>query len=241
MSLRVLLLQARNPDDPMAAHEHRCFVNRTGLAVENVVCFDLCQGTPTWAEVRRHDALMVGGSGEYYVSKRNLPGHDRVLDLMREVASTGHPTFASCFGYQCMVQALGGTIVHDPERTEVGSYELTVTEDGRRDSLFGELPERFWAQMGHKDRAEDLPADVANLASSELNPFQALRIPGKAVWASQFHPELERKTNQERLIHYMDGYAPFMTAEERSAALERFRDSVEASRLLSRFIELVFD
>jgi len=234
-----LLLQARNADDPMAAHEHKCFVDQPGLAAGKVVVHDLCAGPPSLAEVRGYDALMVGGSGDYYVSGGNLPRFEAFLDLLREVVAAGYPTFASCFGYQSMVAALGGEVLQDVANTEVGTYVLRLTADGRADELFGELPDRFNAQLGRKDRAVRLPDGIPNLASSEACPFQALRVRGAPVWATQFHPELDRVTNADRYLHYIEGYATHMGDEDRANALDRFRDSPEASGLLRRFVELI--
>ena len=240
MRIKLLLLQARLANDPMREHERACFVRATGLPRENVVAFDLCDRVPTLGEIRRFDALTVGGSGDYDVTKRNLTGFARLLETLREVGAIGHPTFASCFGYQLLVHALGGEIIHDPQRTEVGSYEIVLTAEGRGDELFTVLPDRCWAQLGHKERASRHPDGIPNLAASELSPFQALRLPGKPVWASQFHPELDRETNLDRFRYYQSGYAKYMSEEECAKAPERFRDSPEVSSLLSRFLELVF-
>lgn len=224
----------------MREQEHRCFVERTKLPADRVVPHDLLEGPPTLARLRSFDALMVGGSGEFYVSKGDLPGFRRLLDLLMDVVEIGHPTFASCFGYQCMIEALGGKVVLDPPRTEVGTYGLTLTGEGKRDELFGCLPESFKAQMGHKDRAFRQPEEIPNLARSEQCPYQALRIPGKPVWATQFHPELGRVTNRERFEHYLAGYAAHMSEAERIEALSRFEESPEACSLLVRFLDLVF-
>ena len=77
-------------------------------------------------------------------------------------------------------------------------------------------------------------------SGSEASPFQALRVPNKPIWASQFHPELDRRANEDRYRHYLEGYASHMSAEELEASLQRFDDSPEASGLLRRFVELVF-
>jgi len=241
MSIKVLLLQARDADDPMAAHEHQCFVDRTGLAAENIVVHDLCNGPPRSERVRAFDAVMVGGAGDYYVSKQNLPQFDAFLDLLREIIAVGHPSFVSCFGYQCLVFALGGEVVFDPDNTEVGTFELTLSPAAREDPLFGDLPEEFLAQMGHKDRAVRHPDGIPNFASSQRCPLHALRIPGQPIWATQFHPELDRKTNRDRFRHYLEGYATHMSPEQQQASLDGFRESPEASDLLRKFLKLVFD
>jgi GMP synthase (glutamine-hydrolysing) len=190
--------------------------------------------------VLSYDALMVGGSGDYYVSKGNLPWFPEVLELLREIVARGHPTFASCFGFQLMVRALGGEIIHDPEKTEVGTYQLTLTEAGRADELLGRLPQRFPAQLGRKDRAAQLPPGCVNLAYSQLCPFQAMRVPGKPIWATQFHPELSGEENRIRFSRYLEGYASVIGEEEQKRALDRFRESPDTLVLSPRFLELVF-
>ena len=183
---------------------------------------------------------MVGGSGDFYVSRGDLPYQQQLFDFLRELAAVGHPTFASCFGFQCLVSALGGEIVHDAGNTEVGTYPVELTAEGKADPLFGDLPPRFAAQLGRKDRAQSLPAVARNLARSDRSPFQAFRLPGRPIWATQFHPELDRERNLGRYRHYLDGYAAAMSEEEREAAFERFRESPETERLLPAFLQLVF-
>ena len=183
---------------------------------------------------------MVGGAGDFYVSKGDLPHQESLFELLTELVESGHPMFASCFGFQCLVQAMGGRIIHDPASTEVGTYELTLTDRGQDDPLFGTLPSSFRAQLGRKDRASSYPDQFENLASSAACPYQALRVRGRPIWASQFHPELDREANLERFRRYMDGYAPHMNPQERQAAFDRFVESPDSCQLLRRFLTLIF-
>ena len=235
----MLLLQARYPDDPVREHEHECFVASTGLGPDDVVLHDLCQGPPSLARLRDFDMLSVGGSGDFNVSKEDLPEFHAYLDFLREVVELGRPTFASCFGYQSIVRALGAEVIHDPPTAEVGTFELTLTEAGQRDPLFLALPQRFMAQLGHKERATDAAVGTVNLAGSERSPFQALRIPDKPIWASQFHPEMGRTTNLERFRRYITDYGP-ADRTDLDSVFQGFRESPEASSLLARFVALVF-
>jgi GMP synthase (glutamine-hydrolysing) len=123
---------------------------------------------------------------------------------------------------------------------EVGTYELSPTENGRTDELFNFLPDSFNAQLGHKDRAEIMPAGVLNLASSHNAPYQALRIPGKPIWATQFHPEMTGAENRIRFDRYADEYATVYSPAELAAVLDRFADSPEADELIPRFLKTVF-
>ena len=69
------------------------------------------------------------------------------------------PAFASCWGFQALARALGGEVVTDLVRAEVGTFEIQLTAAGRSDPLFGPLGERFLAQLGHQDVVTRLPAD----------------------------------------------------------------------------------
>jgi GMP synthase (glutamine-hydrolysing) len=236
-TIRVLLLQARVPGDPMKEHELRCFATRLGVPISRLLAHDLLEGPPPLRTVREHDALVIGGSGDYYVSRGDLPHLERTLDLLREVVEIGHPTFGSCFGYHLLVRALGGVVIHDPALSEVGTFELVLTEAGRADPLFSTLPVRFEAQLGHKDRATSHPEGIPNLASSERSPFQALRVPGKPIWATQFHPELDHEASTDRYRTYLAAYGGGRT--DADDAFLRFRPTPDASDLLHRFVRLV--
>jgi GMP synthase (glutamine-hydrolysing) len=239
MSFSILLLQARHKEDSARTEERCSFAEMTKLALEQVVPLDLLTQTPTLDQIREHDALMVGGSGAYYVTKGNLPGFQEVMAVLRQVVDVGHPTFASCFGFQLLVEAMDGKVVYDPPNMEVGTYRLRLTPEGQRDELFGFLPQTFQAQLGHKDRADRLPEGTLNLAASDNSALQALRIPGKPIWATQFHPELTKEENLKRFNRYLDGYASLMSEDELQEVLARFDHSPEANELLSRFLSLV--
>lgn len=239
--IKLLLLQARHDHDPMCQHEVECFVETTGIDASQFTVHDLTNGPPSVESAIEFDAIMVGGSGEFCISRADLPHQDRFFELLRELVDRGHPFFGSCFGYQALVQALGGEILHDVDNAEVGSFELQLTADGKADPLFGTAPASFSAQQGHKDRAVRHPEGMPNLVSSENSPFQAIAVPGKPMWATQFHPELSRESNTSRFRHYLDLYVDALGSDECADTLDGFRESPHASALLSRFIDLVFD
>jgi len=239
MPQTILLLQARSTHDPAKEEERASFAQKAGLPLEAVISHDLLQGPPSWEAIHAASAVMIGGSGEYYVSKGDLPFFADTLQRLSEIVAHGHPMFASCFGYQMLIAALGGEIVNDPAHMELGTYTLHLTGDGRRDPLFGQLPATFQAQMGHKDRATRLPPRIVNLCSSERSPFQAFRIPEKPIWATQFHPELSGEENRQRYLRYLDIYAAAMSAEEQKKTLEMFLPSPDTETLVKRFLDFI--
>ncbi len=238
---RFLLLQARNPNDPVREEERQAFVVAAGLPDDAVVTHDLLQGPPSREVWRAFDGLFVGGSGEYNLSDGSCPHLAATLDFLLEVVAAGKPMFASCFGFQMLAVALGGTVERDVSRAEIGTFPITLTREGRTDDLFGQLPPRFWAQLGHKEHVTRFPfAKAVLLARSERSPYQALRIPGAPIWATQFHPELNQQRNLDRLLRYRDLYVAHLGEAGFRALLDQFRPSPEADELLPRFLYLVF-
>jgi GMP synthase (glutamine-hydrolysing) len=223
------LLQARNQDDPVREEEVACFVRQLDVRAEQVTPIDIFSARYDDGMFERFDALLVGGSGEYSVLDDD-PAIKRFIDFVGYAAERGHPLFASCFGFQALALALGGEVVHDETRAEVGTFELQLTTDGERDELFAALPPRFWAQEGHKDHVVHLPSDAVHLASSERSVMQALRLADKPVWATQFHPELREEDNRQRVMRYRDRYA-----KEVDRVLAIMRPSEHPGGLLARF------
>ncbi len=237
--IRVLLMQVRNLGDPVKEEERAAFAQKAGLPLSCFSPHDLLDGPPTLEHVLQYDALMIGGSGDYNVSDRSLPYIEKTFALLRDVVAVAHPTFASCFGFQMLVEALGGRIVRDPGSMEVGTFDVTLTEPAIEDDLFCFLPDLFPAQFGHKERVERLPDAVVNLASTELCTYQAIRIPGKPIWATQFHPELSGEENRKRFSRYQEMYIGILGETEYQRMLERFTESPETEELIPRFLKLV--
>lgn len=229
-----MVLQVRNNNDPMLEHERECFVAATGRDRSAFDWRNVIDGVPSMAEVGASDALLIGGSGHFSVTDPSADFFAPLTELLREIVAEGHPTFGSCFGYQLLVVALGGRVEHDENRREVGAFDVELTKDGSEDALFCGLPDRFVAQMGHLDRAVELPPGVRNLVRSEFCPYQALKVEGVPVWATQFHPELDQAANLHRYRAYIDRYDP-------EGGEDGFRSlpSPETSQLLPLFLHLV--
>lgn len=237
-SLGFVLLQARRQGDRVRNEEHAAFSNRLGVALGQVQQIDILEDELTVDVLQDCDAVLVGGAGEFGVVDPIEPV-GRMIDFLVSVTELSHPIFASCFGFQALVSGLGGEVIEDEDRAEVGTYLLKTTEFAADDPVFGALPTRFKAQLGHKDRAVRMPECVSPMASSELCPFQAFAIPGTPVYATQFHPELTWKDNRLRFERYMAHYGKLFGQEEAQRKLDGHVPSPEANELLDCFVERI--
>ena len=233
--MEFLVLQARRPGDAALEQEQLAFRETLGEGYD-VRYWDLLRGPPPFDAVDRCDAVMVGGAGEFGVGDAGQhPWLRRFIDFCGALADRGKPAFFSCFGFQALVVAAGGRVEPDPSRAELGTFLVSLTEAGRRDPVFAPLAPGFHAQLGHKDHALGLPEGFVHLASSARSPYQALRVEGRPIYATQFHPELSQTANRKRFLTYREAYSQPELPEGPEAILASFRETPEASSLLRRF------
>ena len=227
----------RNAGDPIREHEVSCFERALGTDNGRLQAFDLLSGAPAPALLDSVDVVLIGGSGHYSVV-RGGPWLPAALDTMVGLYESAKPTFASCWGFQALARALGGEVITDRERAEVGTVWLELTSEGERDPVFGPLGSRFPVQIGHEDIVTALPDDAVLLASSETIENEAFCFRDKPIYATQFHPELDRAGLIERVARY-----PAYLALTGASTLEEFRDRTpetpEAGSLMPRFLEHV--
>lgn len=221
----------------MRHNEVRCFARSFACGTEDIEVVDLLAGVPPKGALERADVVLLGGSGDYSVARGGtwLPA---ALDTMAELYDTSKPTFASCWGFQAMARALGGEVVTDHSRAEVGSVWLRLTGEGMSDPVFGPLGERFQVLIGHEDIVTKLPEGATRLASSEQVENEAFRFDGKPIYATQFHPELSRADIVQRIRAY-PSYLPLTGA----GSLEEFErltpETPHCEAILARFLNLV--
>ncbi len=238
VSLKFLLLQTRNPDDPMRMHEIKCFADKLHCPEENILVHDLISGRPQKRLLDQVDAVLVGGSGDYSVVSGGdwLPA---ALDQFRDLYEFSKPTFASCWGFQAFAKAIGGVVVTDLNRAEVGTLTFELTSEGHADPIFGPLDSPFLAQIGHQDIVDRLPEHAVLLCSSARVENEAFTFPGKPIYATQFHPELELSDLLKRLYAYPE-YVEKITGLSLSEFTKTCHETPETQHLLSRFVKHVF-
>jgi len=222
----------------MRAQEVHCFARMLHCEPAAIDVFDLLSAAPPAAKLKQADMLLLGGSGHYSAASEGA-WLERALDCLREIHRLSKPTFASCWGFQAMSRAMGGKCVNDLPNAEVGTIEVALTEAGRADPLFGDLPPVFAAQAGHEDHVVELPPDAVLLASSARVPEQAFRFADKPIYCTQFHPELDRGAMLERVIAYPE-YVARIARVPYDDFVHSVRETPEANSLLRRFVEMVF-
>lgn len=234
--LRILLLQIR--DEPeVERQEQECFIHFSGLAAEQFVFRNLVDRPDvTAADLAGFDAVVIGGAGAHSVTEE-YPFTAPLAAAVERLVAARLPLFGSCWGHQFIAKALGGTVVTDLDRKELGTFDIELTAAGACDPWLSGLPRRFGVQLGHHDRVVELPPGAVELAASALCPNQAFRLADAPVYGAQFHVELDRERMLERASVYREEYLADHGAME---SLEQaLRPSPESATLLRRFLARV--
>ena len=236
--LKILLLQIRD-DAETCQEEFDEFVRYSRLDAQQFAVLNAF-ATPTFdvSCMDGYDALFVGGSSDASVTQPDQ--YPFVRDAKRLLADCLHqsiPVFASCFGFQAAIEALGGQVIVDVANMEMGTYPLQLTEAASRDVLFHDVPDGFWAVSGHKERAISLPEGAILLAYSERCPYHAFRMGDKPFYAFQFHPEIDPADLKVRITRYQSRYLESVAAL--TTIFEGLQETPIANQFIAKFVDRI--
>jgi GMP synthase (glutamine-hydrolysing) len=232
--LNVRLIQVRLMPD-IEAEEFETFLDRTGLQRDQLHRTNVLHETVSQSILDDMDVVMIGGAGAYSVTHTYGWTQD-LVDLVIEIRDRKLPLFGSCWGHQFIARALGGSVIYDPERSEIGCLPVELTEAGLADPLFDGFPQHFFANMGHQDRVERLPEGSIELARSPVCGYQAFRILGSPIYGTQFHSELNAETERARLYAYRRHYPSLHDDQDFASIVATLRETTEVDRLLHLFL-----
>ncbi len=236
--LRILYLQIRN-DAVTRVEELQEFARYSLLDVSQFTILNVFD-TPNFPPncVDNYDALFVGGSSDASVLKPDqYPFVQSAKALLQHCVAQNIPVFASCFGFQLSVEALGGKVIHDPEQMEMGIYPMQLTPAARQDLLFCDSPNHFLVVSGHQERAVLLPADTQLLAFTERCPYHAFRVIDKPFYGFQFHPEVDHHDLATRITRYQDRYLE--TDGDLQYILDNLHPTPESNQLIQKFVDRI--
>jgi GMP synthase-like glutamine amidotransferase len=184
--MRILVFQHVAVEHPGIFRE---FLRADGVPWDAI---ELDAGEPI-PDLSCYDALWVmGGPMDVWDVEEHpwlIPEKQAIRRWVRELE---RPFLGVCLGHQLLADALGGTC--GPQRPpEVGILDVSLTEEGKRDDVFGRQPATAQALLWHGVRVAQPPEGAVVLASSPACRVQAMRV-GRCAWSAQYHVELEDAT-----------------------------------------------
>ena len=135
-----------------------------------------------------YDGLVVLGGPMSVTDEEHHPHLTTEIRLIEQALERGLPILGICLGAQLIARALGAPVEPNPVK-EIGWYDVSLTEAGRRDPLFSHFRPTEPIFQWHGDRFE-IPAGAEHLARSPSCDNQAFRH-GDRVYGLQFHLEVD--------------------------------------------------
>ena len=112
-------------------------------------------------------------------------------ELDASLLEAGVPVFGMCYGFQTMVQALGGTV----ERTGLREYGSTQARISDQEStLFNGQPTEQSVWMSHGDSVTQAPEGLRVTATTSGAPVAAFEDDERRLYGVQWHPEVMHST-----------------------------------------------
>ncbi len=126
-----------------------------------------------------YDALIImGGPQSVYDYDKSYPSKKDEVAAVKTALKKKIPVLGICLGSQLLAYALGAKVypnmLNGKRAKEAGFFEVSLTEEGKSDSIFSGLTSPLKVLQWHGD-AFDIPDGAAKLASSTSCSNQAFR------------------------------------------------------------------
>jgi GMP synthase-like glutamine amidotransferase len=115
------------------------------------------------------------------------------LQFVKAAMDNKLPILGICFGSQLLAKALGGSVEPGPI-FEIGMVPVMLTDEGKTDSVFSQLPSTFQVFQWHGEGIT-LPPETKSLLASADFSVQAFRAQERC-YGLLFHPEMEEEGMQ---------------------------------------------
>ncbi|MDR2032305.1 MAG: glutamine amidotransferase [Azoarcus sp.] len=179
---------------------------------------------------RIYAGVLITGS-DAMVSDR-LPWSEAAAGWLRGALDAGLPVFGVCYGHQLLAHALGGVVEDHPAGLEAGTRDIFLRARATAEPMLAGTPQRFAANLFHRQTVVAPPAGAVALAASAHDPHQILRY-APMVWSVQFHPEFDGTIMAALLAEEEEVGKP---APARRGDIA---DAPHARALLRRFVESI--
>lgn len=132
-------------------------------------------------------ALVVLGGPMNVYEEKQYPFLKEEESLIRKALIEEVPVLGICLGAQLLAKTCGAQVKKAPQK-EIGWYKVKTTEDGKKDTLFNNRPDRIQVFQWHEDTF-DIPEGAVLLAEGKDCKNQAFRV-GQNAYGLQFHIEV---------------------------------------------------
>ncbi|HVB22271.1 MAG TPA: type 1 glutamine amidotransferase [Ktedonobacteraceae bacterium] len=182
-------------------------------------------------------AIISLGGAQHAYDDVNYPYFVPEKALLRHVVERDIPFLGICLGGQLLASAMGATVERH-SITELGFFEVQLTEEGKTDPLFQGLPDGYQQVFHWHEDIFDIPPGGVKLATGYHAPNQAFRI-GKRAYGIQYHIELT-PAMLDTWLHFPDYMKEIVKVSGQEALEEIERDRITRYPIFLEHSRIVF-
>ena len=207
--MKPFVLLATRDHDKAAGDEYESVRQHAGLTRDQLVHIRVESGPLPPLQLDEYSGVFLGGSpfniSDAVKSDLQLRVESDIRGVVDQIVDADFPFLGMCYGIGTVTAHLGGKV----DRTfgeGLGAIEVTLTDAAADDPLLDGVPPSFQAFVGHKEACNGTPPGVTLLATGVACPVQMYRY-GATVYVTQFHPELDVVSLEQRMSVYRNaGY-----------------------------------
>ncbi len=180
----------------------------------------------------KFDKVFIGGTPVSAYQYREHEFLKREFDYLAEFIILQKPCFGICCGAQILAMLLGAEVKRNPVM-EIGTYQVELTEKGRKDAIFDGFPDAFPVFHWHGDTF-DIPENAGLLATGHTCRNQMFRQ--GSVVGLQFHLEAEVRDIETWVREYAN--EPAKVSKTPDEIISEFkRDAEEMGKLAQLLVK----
>lgn len=208
-------------------------LSKCNLCKEELIIVD-CKSEEEPPNINQIKGIIITGSHSMVTNYE--PWSIKISRWLENIIETKIPVLGICYGHQLLADILGGKVGYNENGVELGTVEINLTQEGKKDKLLRVLPTTFKGHEAHSQIVTQIPLGAKILAYNDFTKVQSF-IYGNHIWGVQFHPEFVSNITKE----YINFDKEKIINSGRN--FENIYDSVEEHKygemILNRFIEII--
>ncbi|QKF66738.1 glutamine amidotransferase domain-containing protein [Arcobacter venerupis] len=172
-------------------------------------------------------------TGSHAMVTQELPWSLKIEAFIKELLKHKIPLLGICYGHQLIAKSLGAEVNYHPKGMELGTVNISLSQEAQNDEIFKHLPQTFDVHVVHSQSALTLPLNAIVLASNEFEKNHAFKIEPN-IWAVQFHPEYDENIMKA----YISEVAKSKNINE-DEILAKVKDTNYSNKIIKLFADFV--
>ena len=194
------------------------------------------------SDLTPYAAIISLGGPQHAAADERYPYLAEEKALILRALEQDVPFLGVCLGGQLLAHALGAAVTRH-SMTELGFFEVRLTDEGRADPFFQGLPDNPLVFQWHMDTFS-IPAGAVRLATNANTTNQAFRL-GRWAYALQYHIELtpamldtwtQYPDYQREIVKELGPEGPSLIEEQRRRYYQVYREY--ARQMFENFLRI---